>query len=318
MEPRDRSRLLVLDRSRTGEHERAFHELPGELQEGDLLVVNETRVLPARLLTRLERTGRSVEVLFSHPEPRRHEAGERWIALLGPSRRLRPGDRLVVGDDAVSLVEAKGGGQWVVRPEGRSAESMMSLHGHLPIPPYLGREDVPEDREWYQTVFAREAGAIAAPTAGLHFTSELMRALEERGIGLARVVLHVGPGTFLPVRAASLEEHDVLPERFAVPKETADAIATTRARGRRVVAVGTTVVRALESSSSNGWTALTIRPGHAFRVVDAMVTNFHLPRSSLLLLVSAFAGRERVLSAYQNAIGRGFRFYSYGDAMLIL
>jgi S-adenosylmethionine:tRNA ribosyltransferase-isomerase len=325
-EPRDSSRLLVLDRGAGRRTQAVFHDLPRFLRPGDLLVPNETRVLRARLRTRLARTGRAVEVLLSHPA----EGG--WLAMLGPSRRLRPGDRLQVetigspggartSGDGLTLVKPAGSGFWLVRAEGSDLEAMMEEAGHVPIPPYLGREDLPDDRSWYQTVFAREDGAVAAPTAGLHFTPGLLASLQAMGVELARVVLHVGPGTFLPVRSGSMEGHRVLPERFCVPEETAIAARRARARGGRVIAVGTTAARALESTwgeTGSGWTGLTILPGHRFRVVDALVTNFHLPRSSLLLLVAAFAGREEILAAYAEAREAGFRFYSYGDAMLIL
>jgi S-adenosylmethionine:tRNA ribosyltransferase-isomerase len=212
-------------------------------------------------------------------------------------------------------------GLWRLRAEGTSVESLLDQYGHVPLPPYLDRADQSADRDWYQTVFARRDGAVAAPTAGLHFTPELFARLERDGIMLARIVLHVGPGTFLPVRASRSEEHRVLSERYEVPPEAAAAMNRARESGGRIIAVGTTVVRALETAAqgqpSSGWTGLTILPGHRFRSVDALLTNFHLPRSSLLLLVSAFAGRERVLEAYAEARDSGFRFYSYGDAMLI-
>ena len=211
-----------------------------------------------------------------------------------------------------------------LRPEG-DPEAMMERSGHFPLPPYLRREDGPEDRDWYQTVFARRPGAVAAPTAGLHFTEAQLARLQAAGIEIAPVVLHVGPGTFLPIRAGSEDSHRVLPERFEVPEATAVAMRTARSCGGRIIAVGTTVARALETwaqsgttGGSSGWTDLTIVPGHTFRAFDGLLTNFHLPRSSLLLLVSAWAGRERLLAAYREAIGKDYRFYSYGDAMLIL
>lgn len=344
----------MLDRATGARTGTTFAQLPRFLRPGDLLVLNETRVLRARLFTRLERTGRPVEVLLAHP----HEpAGATWTAMLGPGRRLRPGDRLLpegwtppaaagataAGGPVLVLVAPEGGGLWSLRVEGAPLEALLERCGHVPLPPYLERGDTPEDRSWYQTVFARRDGAVAAPTAGLHFTPELLGRLEAGGVALARIVLHVGPGTFLPVRAERREEHRVLPERYEVPPEAAEAIGRARRTGGRVVAVGTTVVRALETAARDaggaaagdaggsgaedgrgaavaagaGWTDLTILPGHGFRAVDALVTNFHLPRSSLLLLVAAFAGRERVLEAYAEARDAGFRFYSYGDAMLI-
>ncbi len=340
-QPRDTSRLLVLDRTTGARTQATFRHLPRFLRAGDLLVVNETRVLKARVFAQLERTGRPVEVLFSHPD------ADAWAALIGPGRRLRSGDRLRprTGSARASagpggsgapvpdliLDRPLGGGLWRLRPEGGAVESLMEGAGHVPLPPYLRREDRPEDAGWYQTVYARTQGAVAAPTAGLHFTEPLLAALAAAGVGLARVVLHVGPGTFLPVRAERAEEHRVLPERYEVPPATVAAIDRARAGGGRVVAVGTTTVRALETAvlpeaagsparlqAGSGWTDRTILPPYRFRAVDAMITNFHLPRSSLLLLVAAFAGREPVLAAYAQARDAGFRFYSYGDAMLIV
>jgi len=313
----------VLDRTRPAVEEKRVLDLPACLAPGDLVVANETRVLPARLLARLARTGRAIEVLLSHP------LGPQWVAMLGPARRLREGDVLELTETrgSLRLIAPEGGGRWRLAALDDSIESMMERAGHIPLPHYMNRDDTPSDREWYQTVFARERGAIAAPTAGLHFTPRLLAALAARGIECARVLLHVGPGTFLPVRASSAEQHQVLAERYAVSAEAARAVEATRARGGRVVAIGTTTVRALEAAAAHGegvvtertgWTDLTIVPGHRFRAVDALLTNFHLPRSSLLLLVSAFAGRERVLGAYRHALDAGFRFYSYGDAMLIL
>lgn len=315
VEPRDASRLLVLDRETGSIEHRVFRDLPNLLEPGDCLVVNETRVLRARMLAQLERTGRAVEILLSHPVE--HD----WMAMLGPGRRLRPGDRLTLREGSGAWVVLGKGeqGLWRLSPEG-DPWRMMEEAGHLPLPPYLHRGDRAEDRDWYQTVFARKEGAIAAPTAGLHFTERVLKDLEERRIALTSVVLHVGPGTFLPVRAQSEAEHVVLAERFEVPDGAVQTMAETRARGGRVVAVGTTVVRALESAAQGqaaGWTSLTIAPGYRFTQVDALVTNFHLPRSSLLLLVAAFAGRESMLRAYGAAVEAGYRFYSYGDAMLI-
>ncbi len=258
--------------------------------------------------------------------------------MLGPSRRLRSGDRLCLTetDGTFEVVERADGPLWRIRPTVEHSDKVrdwMAAAGHLPLPPYLERSDRSEDEDWYQTVFARREGAVAAPTAGLHFTEELIAQLEAGGVRTARVVLHVGPGTFLPVRAQSIEEHRVLRERFEVGEQAAAAIRAARHDQGRIVAVGTTVVRALESwarlqvdlergessadAASIGWADLTITPGYEFRVVDALVTNFHLPRSSLLLLVAAFATRRRVLSYYETAIAEQYRFYSYGDAMFL-
>jgi S-adenosylmethionine:tRNA ribosyltransferase-isomerase len=319
---RDESRLLVLDRRSGGVIHRIFRDLPELLEPGDLLVVNRSRVFPARLLGRREGGG-AAEVMLV----RERDDGT-WDALVRPGRRLREGDRVCIGDDLiVVLADSPAGALRRVRLEGpEEARAAIETHGHVPLPPYIHREDRPEDRERYQTIFAREAGSVAAPTAGLHFTPALRARLAERGIQWTELVLHVGPGTFRPVEVDQVENHKVDPERFEVPAETEAAVAQTRAAGGRIVAVGTTTTRVLESTASGdgriragaGETDLVIVPGFGFRAVDALVTNFHLPRSSLLLLVAAFAGRERVLAAYAEAVREGYRFYSYGDAMLIL
>jgi S-adenosylmethionine:tRNA ribosyltransferase-isomerase len=319
---RDASRLLVLDRRTGAIRHRVFRDLPDLLDPGDLVVANRSRVFPARLLGRREGGG-GAEVMLV-----RDRTDGTWEALLRPGRRLRAGARIRVADDlAVVVLEP---GQAVLRrvrlesPE--PVGTALDRHGHVPLPPYIHREDRPEDRDRYQTIYARETGSVAAPTAGLHFTSAVLTRLAERGVGWTDLVLHVGPGTFRPVEVDQVENHKVDTERFDVPPETAEAIAQTRGRGGRVVAVGTTTTRVLESAvaadgrirAGAGETDLVIVPGFGFRAVDALVTNFHLPRSSLLLLVSAFAGRERTLDAYAEAIREGYRFYSYGDAMLIL
>jgi len=321
---RDASRLLVLDR-RTGaiEH-RVFRDLPSLLDPKDLLVVNRSRVLPARLRGRRDGGG-VAEVLLV-----RRRAGARWDALLRPGRRLRTGSRIEVSEDLTVVVEPGGAadGTRQVRLEARGDDSDAALerHGHIPLPPYIRRDDRAEDRERYQTVYARESGSVAAPTAGLHFTSRVFADLDARGVARAEVILHVGPGTFRPVQVDDVTTHTVDPEPFVLPPETATAIDRARERGGRVVAAGTTTTRVLESrtdgsgrvAAGEGETSLVIVPGHRFRAVDALLTNFHLPRSSLLLLVAAIAGRERVLAAYAEAIARGYRFYSYGDAMLVI
>jgi S-adenosylmethionine:tRNA ribosyltransferase-isomerase len=326
---RDASRLLVLDRATGGLRHHGFRDLPDLLDPGDLLVVNRSRVFPARLLGR-RAGGGAAEVLLVRAH---HDDGELWDALVRPGRRLRPGDVVEVAEDLSIRIEARqgpgdeSGPMRTVRLLLRSGDVAVTLerHGHVPLPPYIRRPDAAADRERYQTVYAREAGSIAAPTAGLHFTPALLEALRKRGIEQAEIVLHVGPGTFRPVEVENVADHRVDPEAFLIPPETTEAVARTKARGGRVVAVGTTATRALETaadSSASGpgakETALVIVPGHRFRVVDGLVTNFHLPRSSLLLLVSAFAGRERILAAYAEAVRERYRFYSYGDAMLIV
>jgi S-adenosylmethionine:tRNA ribosyltransferase-isomerase len=251
--------------------------------------------------------------------------------MVRPGRYLRPGQRVNVDDDLSVVVESEAiaeDSRRVVRLLSRSRDvpAAIARCGHVPLPPYVRRPDRPGDRERYQTLYAREPGSVAAPTAGLHFTDAVADRLRARGIATAEVVLHVGPGTFRPVSAERVEDHRVQPEEFVLPAETVEAVAQTRERGGRVVAVGTTTVRTLEGAAAKdggmaagaGETALVIVPGFRFRTVDALVTNFHLPRSSLLLLVAAFAGRERVLAAYAEAVRAGYRFYSYGDAMLVL
>jgi S-adenosylmethionine:tRNA ribosyltransferase-isomerase len=317
----------VLERGSGETEHRGFRELPALLRGGDLLVVNRSRVLPARLLGRL-RGGGAAEILLLRDVSAEHGAGA-WEAFVRPGRRLRPGDR-VVGAELEATVETR-----AIAEDGRRRLRLAALRGDLgsalqvaglpPLPPYIRRSAEPGDRERYQTVFAREPGSVAAPTAGLHFTDALLARLAERGVERAEIILHVGPGTFQPVKVEDVRRHRVAAEPFAVPEETAAAVRRARARGGRVIAVGTTVVRALESAAREdgtlearqGETALVVLPGFRFRVVDGLLTNFHLPRSSLLLLVSAFAGRQRVLSAYAEAIAAGYRFYSYGDAMLI-
>jgi S-adenosylmethionine:tRNA ribosyltransferase-isomerase len=326
---RDQSRLLVLGRA-TGALEIAvFAELERWLAPGDLLVVNDTRVFPARLLGRREPGSGRVELLLV-----RDEGEGVWEALARPAARVRPGDRVHFGEGPEQLealvLERREGGRRAVRFVGEGPLwPRLERWGQTPLPPYIRRAGDAEprlDRERYQTIYARERGAIAAPTAGLHFTSELLARLEALGVRTAAITLHVGYGTFQPVRVERVEEHRVEPERYSISEDAARAVNSARAHGGRVVAVGTTTTRALESAVDEdgrvrpgaGEAELFIRPGYCFRAVDGLVTNFHLPRSSLLMLVAAFAGRERVLDAYRRAIAERFRFYSYGDAMLIV
>jgi S-adenosylmethionine:tRNA ribosyltransferase-isomerase len=329
-ERRDASRLMILDRV-DGLRATTFDRIGATLRAGDLLVVNDTRVRPARLLARKPSGGR-VELLLLR---RDGEAGgdDLWRAMISTGRGLRPGSRLAIapGFEAELAGEAdEGCVRLRLRVEQGDAEAALARHGTVPLPPYIRRDpDDPRralDRERYQTVYARQTGAVAAPTAGLHFTEELLDALGRLGIERAALTLHVGPGTFRPIRSERIEDHRLDPEAFELPEATRQAIAACRARGGRVVAVGTTVARVLEDRAlpdgtvrpGSGWCGLYIMPGHRFRVVDALLTNFHLPRSSLLVLVAAFAGRERILAAYREALALDFRFYSYGDAMLIL
>lgn len=324
---RDRSRLLVLEAEPSVSPARhlRFGDLPGLLEAGDLLVLNDSRVIPARLVGR-KPTGAPSEILLLRPAAGGGDA--RWEALVRPGSKLKPGRTVEVAPDLRVVIEdgLPGGGRIVRLESPLSVEEALERHGRVPLPPYLGREAEPLDRERYQTVYARVPGSVAAPTAGLHFTPELLAEVERAGVGLARVTLHAGPGTFRPVEAERVDEHVMHREVWEVSPEAAEAVRRTRERGGRVWAVGTTVVRTLESAVSpegevrpgRGETGLFIVPGFRFRVVDALVTNFHLPRSTLLMLVAAFAGHGRTLDAYREAIREGYRFYSYGDAMAVL
>jgi len=333
-ERRDAARLLGLDRRSGAITHTMVSALPELLRTGDLLVVNDTRVIPARLFGRVA-SGGAIELLLIRPTvgtqvPIPATGGEQtWLCLGKPAKRLRGGTTLILaGGSRAAVTTVHGDGRYSVTFEdGADVRALLDRHGEIPLPPYIRRPDgpLPLDDERYQTIFAATRGAIAAPTAGLHFTDGLVRALQARGVGLARLTLHVGPGTFLPVRVEDISAHVMDPEWCAIPAETAAAIDATKRAGGRVVAVGTTTTRGLESAATAdgrveagaGWADGFIVPGHRFRVVDALFTNFHLPGSTLLLLVSAFAGREHVLRAYTDAIERRYRFYSYGDAMLL-
>jgi len=320
---RDRCRLLVLDRS-TGEIEHTrFHRLPEYLEPRDLVVLNDTRVIRARLYGVREATGGKAEVLLVESE------GEgRWRLMATARGKLRPGEvlKLEGGRIEAHLVRRDDEGLWQARLEPSPDERVLSAIGTVPLPPYIKRapHDPREKRDaaGYQTVFADEPGAVAAPTAGLHFTRKLLDEIARRGVGIERLTLHVGPGTFTPIRAEKLDDHRMHSEKYRVAAATLDAVRETRGRGGRVVAVGTTVVRTLETvirgAPLEGKTRLFIRPPFRFEAVDALVTNFHLPRSTLLALVVAFGTREKVMEAYREAIRERYRFYSYGDAMLIL
>ncbi len=313
--PRHSARLMVLDRKTQSISHGTFWDLPDYLREGDLLVFNDTKVIPARLYGRKPTGGKVEIVLTDYIRP------DLWKALVG-GKRIRPGLVVEVARDlSVEILEHIEEGKFIVRLLGEDPLKLIDRYGHIPIPPYLRREESPIDREYYQTVFAREEGAVAAPTASLHFSEELIERLEERGIRRTFLTLHVSYGTFKPVKVQEVEDHVVEPEYAKVSEEVVEEVIRTKESGGRVVAVGTTVVRALETrpfKSYEGWTDLYIYPGFKFRVVDALITNFHLPRSSLLFLVCAFGGKDFVMRAYQEAVARGYRFYSYGDGMLIL
>ena len=322
---RDASRLLVIDRGRRAYNDFTFAVVPEMLHPGDCLILNESKVIPARVLA-ADAAGRPVEILFVEPVTARA-----WRALVRPGRRCREGVELTAGGEGgarlrVVAVE-RDGARVVERSEGTVMELLDTL-GMPPLPPYIAHHEKPgvEDRERYQTVYATAPGSVAAPTAGLHFTHALLDRVAARGVEIHALTLHVGPATFQPIRAHDVESHTLPPERVTISRDVADAVNAARASRRRVVAVGTTTTRALEGavtgdgrvSPLDGAVDLVIRPGHRFRVVDALLTNFHLPRSSLLVLVSSFAGRELILDAYRHAIAAGYRFYSYGDATLIV
>jgi S-adenosylmethionine:tRNA ribosyltransferase-isomerase len=324
-DPRDASRLLVLGRARGSWEDRHFHALPDVLRDGDCLVANQSKVIPARLMGSLESDGRPVELLML-----RLIEGERWEAMVRPARRFRVGSRVLVAAGAARLtvIAATGDGTRVVDVEAPwPVRELLDRYGLPPLPPYIARHDAPkpEDRERYQTVYAKNEGSIAAPTAGLHFTPALISRLKERGVELHLLTLHVGPATFRPLRVERVEDHTMDREDVEIPETTADAVNRARSEGRRVIAVGTTTTRALEWASmagggvraGRGAADLFIYPGHAFKAIDGLITNFHLPRSTLLLLVSALCGRTLLLAAYRHAVTSRYRFYSYGDAMLV-
>ncbi len=316
---RTASRLLCMARDSGVLADRRFPDLAGLLQAGDLLVFNDTRVLPARLLGRKASGGR-VELLVERVLDA-HTA----LAQVRANRPLREGATIKLADDVSARVLDREGMFYRLRfSSPQPVPELLQRIGRVPLPPYIERADEELDRQRYQTVFARRSGAVAAPTAGLHFDEPLLGRLRERGVSFAWVTLHVGAGTFQPVREEIVERHRMHREYLEVPAATCAAVQAARARGGRVVAVGTTVVRSLESAARHGAlrpfageTDLFITPGYAFRVVDALITNFHMPESTLLMLVSAFAGRERVLAAYRHAVERRYRFFSYGDAMFI-
>jgi S-adenosylmethionine:tRNA ribosyltransferase-isomerase len=328
-EERGASRLLVLDRRTGGVTHAAIRDIDRFLTRGDLVVFNDTRVFPARLIGEREPGGGAVEVLLVA-----RLDDERWEALVHPGQRMRAGRRLRFERGGRTLhgevLEARFFGRRVVRlwtgNAGTVTDAIAAI-GHIPLPPYIKRPDLDLDRDRYQTVFAREAGSIAAPTAGLHFTDAILRSLDEAGVVRTAITLHIGYGTFKPVRASEVEEHTVDPERYAISQDAASCINTALDAGRRIVVVGTTTARALESAAERGGgrvvagsaeTSLFIHPGHRFLTAGGLVTNFHLPASSLLMLVAAFAGRETVLNAYRQAVEQRYRFYSYGDAMLVV
>lgn len=343
LKERDASRMLLLDRNSGAWEDRDFRELPGLLRGDELVVINSSRVLPARLFGR--RKGIHAQQPAKH-DPARHEhlstrvevlllrsfGNGEWEALVRPGRKIQVGETIVFGAGQLEAEVTTREGYGIRRLRfSTTADLTKTIEelGHIPLPPYIKREDSPLDRERYQTVFAREGAAVAAPTAGLHFTTEILSQARTRGAEIAEIILDVGLGTFEPIRTENLEEHHIHSEAYEIPETTAEAIARAQSEGRPVLAIGTTVVRALEDAAEkSGGSSGLIRagraeaniflyPGKHFRIVSQLLTNFHLPRSSLLALVAAFAGRERVLAAYRHAVESGYRFYSYGDCMLI-
>jgi|WetSurMetagenome_2_1015567.scaffolds.fasta_scaffold83941_2 S-adenosylmethionine:tRNA ribosyltransferase-isomerase len=327
---RDSSRLLVVDRTTSGFSGHNFYDLPSLLKTGDLLVVNNTKVVPARLFGKKE-SGGQIEVLVLDHSVETVQSGARWC-LLKASKRPKIGSRLFFENKVSGIVEdAREDGLTLISFHGPQAiDSLMEEKGIMPLPPYIRREDHDGlsslDRERYQTVFAEKKGAVAAPTAGLHFTGGVIKRLREAGVEIAELTLHVGHGTFRPVRVENIREHSLGEETYIIEPETAEAVNRAKEEKRRVIAVGTTVVRTLESAvdlkgeitTGIGRTGLLITPGFRFRAVDGIITNFHLPKSSLLFLVSAFGGYELIKEAYKVAVEKRYRFYSYGDAMMII
>lgn len=320
MEQRDASRLLCLDKQTGAVEHRHFYDLPDLLREGDCLVLNNSRVLPARLIG-IRPTGGAVELVLL-----RDLVGNRWECLSRPGRKTKPGQRILFGEGELQAVveETVSGGNRIVRfdYEGIFLEVLERL-GRMPLPPYIRQEL--KDPERYQTVYSKELGSAAAPTAGLHFTKELLETVRNKGVLTEFVTLHVGLGTFRPVKEEEIEDHEMHSEYCIIPPETAEAVNRTRKNGGRIIAVGTTSCRTLESfakedgtlEASSGWTNIFIYPGYRFKCIDALITNFHLPESTLIMLVSALAGRENILNAYRIAVSEKYRFFSFGDAMMI-
>ena len=320
---RSASRLLVLDRESGETQHRIFTDITDYLNEGDCLVINDTKVIPARLMGCREGTGGAVEILLLK---RLEDEKYTWEALAGPGKKAKPGNRIVFGNGelAAEVLDVKEDGNRIIRFEYEGIfEEVLDRLGSMPLPPYITHKL--KDKERYQTVYAKYEGSAAAPTAGLHFTNDLLKKIEDSGVRIARLTLHVGLGTFRPVKAENITDHVMHTESYSVSKEAADTINETKMRGGSIIAVGTTSTRTLESVADDrgivhpgsGETSIFIYPGYRFKVTDKLITNFHLPESTLLMLVSAMAGRENVLSAYEEAVRERYRFFSFGDAMFI-
>jgi S-adenosylmethionine:tRNA ribosyltransferase-isomerase len=331
---RDNSRLLILHQSSRDIEHRRFSQIPDFLAKNDMLVINNTRVFPARLLGHKQTGGKTEIFLLEYPRKNAnsfHGTAEA-AALIKASKKPKPGSLIAIGDKlSCRILELLEDGKARIElryPEDDELENILAEHGQVPLPPYIERagQTTAEDIERYQTVYADRPGAVAAPTAGLHFTDTLLQSLSSKGIAIGRLTLHVGYGTFAPVRCEKIKEHNIHAEHIHIPRKTAELINATKKRGGRIWAVGTTTVRALEFAADEqgrvspfeGWCDLYIVPGYRFKVIDNLITNFHLPRSSLMFLVSALCGRETLLACYKEAITQGYRFYSYGDAMAII
>ncbi len=317
VEPRDSCRLMVLNRNDKTINHRIFRDIVEYLEEGDLLVLNDTKVIPARLKGKKE-TGANIEIFLLRPYTE-----DTWEVLIKNIKRLKPGQKVIIAEDFYAvLLEKFDEGKAKIKLVGKNVNELIKKYGHIPLPPYIEREDEEKDKNYYQTVFAKKEGAVASPTAGLHFTTELLEKLEKKGIKKAFCTLHVGLGTFRPIQVEDITQHKMHEEFYQIPEETLDLIKETKEKGKRVIAVGTTVVRTLETyartKKTEGFSNLFIYPPYEFKIVDALITNFHLPKSTLLLLVSAFAGKDFIFKAYKEAINNRYRFFSYGDAMLIL
>ncbi|ERP31151.1 tRNA preQ1(34) S-adenosylmethionine ribosyltransferase-isomerase QueA [Chitinivibrio alkaliphilus] len=318
LEDRASARMMVLPRRNKEQIHATFADLPRFLRKGDRLVFNDTRVIPGRVFAHRS-TGASVEILFTEPCD-----SHTWKALVRPGRKMRVGDEVLLGNAQITVQEILPDGLRVLRAT-QPIKELMDVHGEMPIPPYMERHADEKDKQTYQTVYAKNAGAVAAPTAGLHFTTELLQELTDAGVDSTYITLHVGVGTFRPVSEENPLDHPMHSEYFHISPEAVEEIEETRRAGGRIIAVGTTVVRALEAASQGGSlesgersTNLMIMPGYTYQIVDGLITNFHLPRSTLLMLVSAFYSREALLSAYEEAIRHSYRFYSYGDGMLLI
>ncbi len=323
IEPRDASKMMVIHRSEHTNEDRHFYDITDYLNEGDCLILNDTKVLPARLYGVKEETGAHVEFLMLT-----QKENDVWEVITGPGRRAKTGSKFIFGDGLLKaeIIDVLDNGNRLAKfsYEGNNIFNVLEKVGEMPLPHYITEKLKDNDR--YQTVYARELGSAAAPTAGLHFTPEILKKIKDKGVNIGYVTLHVGIGTFRPVKAENIEEHKMHSEHYHLPKETADLINETHKNGKRVIAVGTTSCRTLESvatyngeiTKADGWTSIFIYPGYEFKCIDALLTNFHLPESTLIMLVSAFYNREDVLTSYNDAVKKEYRFFSFGDCMLLI